>query len=106
MDIHDTWITTNITRKLLQQVKDEMQGSDRANAVVGGAFVEDHLTYFLKSKMVEDKKVTDEMFMPGRAFGDFGAKVALGYLIGGYSKRAHRELNIIRRIRNNFAHEI
>jgi hypothetical protein len=105
MDIDDTWITTNVTRKLVRQVKDEMEGSDRANAVVGGAFVEKHLTYFLKSRMVKDKKVIEEMFAPGRAFGDFGAKVDLGYLIGAYSKRAHKELITIRRIRNYFAHQ-
>jgi hypothetical protein len=105
MDINDTWITTNVTKKLLRQVKDEMEGSDRANAVVGGAFVELHLTYFLKSRMVKDRKVTEEMFRPGRAFGDFGAKVDLGYLIGVYSKRAHKELITIKRIRNNFAHQ-
>jgi hypothetical protein len=105
MDLNDKWITTNVTKKLLRQVKDEMEGSDRANAVVGGAFVELHLTHFLKSRMVKDRKVTEEMFGPGRAFGDFGAKVDLGYLIGVYSKRAHKELITIRRIRNNFAHQ-
>ena len=106
MDINDdTWITTNVTQKLLRQVKAEMEGSDRANAVVGGAFVELHLTHFLKSRMVKDKKVAEEMFAPGRAFGDFGAKVDLGYLIGAYSKRAHKELITIKRVRNHFAHQ-
>lgn len=106
MDINDdTWITTNVTQGLLRQVKAEMEGSDRANAVVGGAFVELHLTHFLKSRMVKDRKVTEEMFAPGRAFGDFGAKVDLGYLIGVYSKRAHKELITIRRIRNYFSHQ-
>jgi hypothetical protein len=78
----------------------EMEGSHRATAVVGGAFVEEHLTHVLKSRMVKDAKVSDEMFAPSRAFGDFGAKVDLGYLIGLYSKRAHKELTTIRRIRN------
>ena len=55
--------------------------------------------------MVKDEKVTKERFAPGRAFGDFGAKVGLGYLIGLYTKGAHKELTTIRRIRNDFAHQ-
>ena len=82
-----------------------MEGSHRATAVVGGAFVEEHLTLLLKSRMIQDEKVTKERFAPGRAFGDFGAKVDLGYLIGLYSKRAHKELTTIRHIRNDFAHQ-
>jgi hypothetical protein len=106
MDINDdAWITTNVTQKILRQVKDEMEGSDRVNAVVGGAFVELHLTHFLKSRMVKDRKVIEEMFKQGQAFADFGAKVDLGYLIGVYSKRAHKELTTIKRIRNYFAHQ-
>ena len=106
MDIkNEIWITTNVTQNHLRQVKAEMEGSDRVNAVVGGAFVELHLTHFLKSRMVKDKKVTEEMFTPGRAFSDFGAKVDLGYLMGVYSKRAHKELITIKRIRNYFAHQ-
>ena len=56
--------------------------------------------------MVRDAKIIEEMFAPCRAFGDFGAKVDLGYLIGLYSKKAHKELNTIRRIRNDFAHQL
>jgi hypothetical protein len=100
------WFTTGVPQELLQQVKEEMEGSHRATAIVGGSFVEEHLTHVLKSRMVKDAKVIDEMFAPGRAFGDFGAKVDLGYLIGLYSKRAHKELAIIRRIRNDFAHQL
>jgi hypothetical protein len=83
-----------------------MKGPHRATAVVGGAFVEEHLTHVLKSRMVKDAKVAHEMFAPGRACGDFGAKVNLGYLIRLYSKRAHKELTTIRLIRNHFAHQI
>jgi hypothetical protein len=88
-------------------VKEEMEGlSHRATAVVGGAFVEEHLTYALRSRMVPDEKVIQERFAPGRAFGDFGAKIDLGYLMGVYGKQAYKELITIRRIRNDFAHQL
>jgi hypothetical protein len=101
-----TWITTGVPQELLRQVKEEMEGSHRATAVVGTALVEEHLTYVLNSRMVNDKEITEKMFAPGRACGDFGAKVDLGYLIGVYSKQAHKELTNIRRIRNDFAHQL
>jgi hypothetical protein len=84
-----------------------MEGlSHRATAVVGATFVEEHLTYALQSRMVSDEGVIEERFAPGRVFGDFGAKIDLGYLIRVYSKQAHKELNTIRRIRNDFAHQL
>src|SRR5260221_7208201 len=104
MDV--TWMTRGVTQTLLRQVKDEMDGSDRAVAVVGGAFVEEQLTLLLKSRMVKNEKVTKEIFGRGRAFSDFGAKVDFGYLNGLYSGRAYKELNTIIRIRNDFAHQL
>jgi hypothetical protein len=102
-----TWITTGVPHELLQQVKEEMEGlSHRAAAVAGGAFVEEHLTHLLRSRMVPDEKVIKERFAPGRAFGDFGAKIDLGYLLGIYSKQAYKELIAIKRIRNDFAHQL
>ena len=101
-----TWITRGVPPMLLRQVEGEMDGSDRATAIVGGAFVEDHLTQALKSKMVNDEKLIQEMFSPSCALGDFGTKIHFGYLIGAYSKQAHKELNTVKRIRNNFAHQL
>jgi hypothetical protein len=101
------WITTGVPHELLRQVEEEMEGlSHRAAAVVGGAFVEEHLTHVLQSRMVRDEKVIEKRFAAGRAFGDFGAKIDLGYLIGVYSKQAYKELTTIRRIRNDFAHQL
>jgi hypothetical protein len=102
-----TWITTGAPYELLRQMEDEMEGlSHRAAAVVGGAFVEEHLTYVLRSRIVPDEKVIGERFAAGRAFGDFGAKIDLGYLVGVYSKQAYKELTTIKRIRNDFAHQL
>jgi len=104
-----TWITTGVPPELLRRlrrVKEEMEGlSHRATAVVGGAFVEEHLTYVLQSRMVSDHQLIKKRFAPGQVFGDFGAKIDLGYLMGMYSKRAYKELITIRKIRNDFAHQ-
>ena len=93
---------------IFHQVKREAEesGSHRAMAVIAGAFVEDHLTDLIKSRMVKNEKMHKEMFSPGRAFGDFGVKINLGYLMGLYSAAALKELDIIKYIRNGFAHRI
>lgn len=93
---------------IFHQVKREAEesGSHRAMAVIAGAFVEDHLTDLIKSRMIKDEKIHKEMFSPGRAFGDFGVKINLGYLMGLYSSAALKELDTIKYIRNSFAHRI
>jgi hypothetical protein len=35
MDVGMTWITTSVPQELFRQVKEEMEGSHRATAVVG-----------------------------------------------------------------------
>jgi hypothetical protein len=103
-----SWLTLNRSQSdTLRQVMDEIgSGSHRATAVVAGAFVEDHLTTLIRCRMVNDQRMLTDMFEPGRALGDFGTKINLGYLIGLYTKDAWKELDNIRRIRNEFAHKI
>ena len=48
----------------------------------------------------------DQIFGPNSALGSFSAKINLGYLMGLYSRDAYRELDCIRTIRNDFAHEL
>jgi hypothetical protein len=93
--------------EISRQVRDEMDfGSARATAIVGAAFVEDHLQRLIQARLVDDTTVVDEIFGPSSALGSFSAKINIGYLMGLYSKAAHRELDTIRTIRNDFAHEL
>jgi hypothetical protein len=81
-------------------------GSDRATAIVLAAFVEDHLTHFIRSRLVKDDRVQKKMLDPGGACGDFGTKINLAYLFGFYSALGWKELDTIRSIRNDFAHKL
>jgi hypothetical protein len=76
-------MTRGVTQTLLRQVTDEMDGSDRATAVVGGTFVEEQLTRLLKIRMVKNEKVIEELFGRGRAFSDLGSHhdITLSYTI-------------------------
>jgi hypothetical protein len=95
---------------LYQHIQSAMRelatGSDRAVAIVGGSIVETSLTDALKIHLHESKKVTDELFRSTGAFGMFATKVHLGLLTGLYGEAAHRDLIVIKDIRNAFAHSL
>ena len=80
--------------------------SDRAAAIVAATFVEDHLTRLLRRNLEQDDNLLEELFRPGGPLGDFGVKIDLGYLMGLYSKLAWKELDTIKKIRNDFAHKM
>lgn len=102
------WVSAAIfPGRVFRDVREEIDlGSPRATAIVGAAFVEDHLQQLIQAQLVDDKKVMDQTFGPSSALGSFSAKINLGYLMGLYSKEAYRELDCIRTIRNDFAHEL
>jgi hypothetical protein len=99
------------TRTLFDLTREIEGGSPRAVAVVAAAFVEEHLTKLIRSRLIKDKiksKVDPhkEMFRPGGPLGDFGNKNSLDYLMGFITKVAWQELDIIRKVRNEFAHKV
>ena len=85
--------------EVIDDLFDEIDfGSDRATAIVLAAFVEDHLTHFIRSRLVKDDRLQQKMLGPGGACGDFGTKINLAYLFGFYSALGWKELDTIRRI--------
>ncbi len=80
--------------------------SDRVVGIIMAAVLEDVLGRALKSWMIEDEKIQGEMFGSSGPLGTFSSKINLGLLLGMYSKMAWKELDTIRKIRNEFAHEI
>jgi hypothetical protein len=86
--------------------KEIESASPRAGTLVASAFVESHLEHLIRSRMTDDKKVLDGVFVPSSVLGSFSAKINIGYLMKIYSKNSWKELHIIRDIRNDFAHEL
>jgi hypothetical protein len=94
------------------QISDELadafleieSGSPRAAAIVSAALVDDKLTDALKAWLHQDKDLHDEFFRPAGAFGAFGTKINAAFLVGLCNAEARKELDTIRKIRNDFAH--
>lgn len=81
-------------------------GSDRASAIVGGAYVESELENALIRSMHKDETITKELFKFTGALGSFGAKIQVGKLTGLYGYEFYRDLETIKKIRNQFAHSV
>src|SRR6516165_7584146 len=102
------WLSlTEFSSEKFYAVLDELESaSPRAAVIVGASFVEDHLTRLIKSRLMDDENALTHFFDQNGALGTFSAKTKLGYLMGLYSQEAWKELETVRSIRNDFAHEL
>ena len=73
---------------------------------MGSVLVEDSLTTLLKSRLIPDEDLHNELFRGSGPLGAFSVKINLAHLMGLFSPVAKKELDTIRRIRNEFAHRI
>jgi mannitol operon repressor len=81
--------------------------SDRAMAVLAAAYMDHLLGNLIISVMtVEDKEVEDLLFDgPNAPLGSFSSRINMAYCLGLLSRNQRKDLDIIRKVRNQFAHE-
>lgn len=77
--------------------------SDRGAAVLVGGFVENYLGIYLRS-LVVDEKVAESLFQAVGPLSSFSQRIAVARAFGFISKSDYVDLNLIRKIRNHFAH--
>jgi hypothetical protein len=88
-------------------LKGEFAGaSDRAAAIVAGAFLDEVLQELLCSFLVKDPKGDLKLFEGTGALATFSAKIEMSFRLGLVSKEEHRVLHAVRGIRNDFAHKL
>src|SRR5688572_23015419 len=80
--------------------------SDRAAAIVAGAMLDDALLTLLRARLVpavdRERSILEA---PNAPLGTFSARIDASFQMGLVSKELARDLHIIRKIRNQFAHE-
>ena len=80
--------------------------TDRGAALIVGGYLEEHLKLLLLASFVKCHSVRASLFEGGSApLGSMSARIDLAYAIGLISAEARRELRLIKRIRNIFAHD-
>ncbi|MFJ4056720.1 hypothetical protein ACIPZC_25200 [Pseudomonas sp. NPDC089743] len=77
--------------------------SDRGTVVLAAAWLDESLTAILTSYMAPVQK-KDDLLAPGRALGDFGTKILLAERLRLVHPSLLRSLDMIRKLRNDFAH--
>lgn len=85
-----------------------MTGTDRSSALIGCAMVDATLVMALRSrfvKMTEDE--FESLFYSQTApLSSFSARIKVGRAIGIYGSKLHNMMDVIRRVRNAFAHSL
>jgi DNA-binding MltR family transcriptional regulator len=79
--------------------------SDRACVILGAAKIDILLKQLLLRLFLPSTSNTDELLDGDSALGTFSAKIQLAYRLGLLDAEFTRALNLIRKIRNEFAHE-
>lgn len=81
------------------------KSTDRACAIIGGAYVEQKLFDCLRQYFVRDADALEAARTRGM-LKDFAMKIDAAYLTGFISAEFRDDLHIIRRVRNRFAHDL
>src|ERR1700727_2523834 len=79
---------------------------ERALVVVGAARLDVALEELLKKVLRHHPGGSDNLFDPDRPLGTFSSKISLCYRMGLLDHDFERALNLVRKIRNDFAHSL
>ncbi len=90
---------------------EELQNeSPRAAVIIAAAFMDGWLRQLIANFMIEDSNVVDELLgtddIADRPLSTFSSRIKTAYCLGLISKGEYDDLNLIRRIRNRFAHKM
>lgn len=78
--------------------------SDRGCALMATAYLDEQLEQLIRAKLIDDTKVVNGIFEGQGALTTFSSRIDIAYLLGLIPKNAQRDLHLVRKIRNEFAH--
>lgn len=79
---------------------------DRTIVIIGGTFLEMVLEHILQAFLPENEKEVSKLFEYNNALGNFSNKINLAYCLGLIDFKIKEDLHRIRKIRNEFAHDM
>lgn len=82
------------------------QESDRGRVLISTGFMEEQLKDILLAFMLKDRQAADLVTSGNAPLGTFSARISACYLLGLVSEDEHHDLTLLRRIRNDFAHDM
>lgn len=81
-----------------------LEETDRGAVLMSAAFLDDKLKELIQKRLVHDTKVGRRAFEFNGPLGTFASRIDFAYLLGILPKNAWKDLHLIRKIRNEFAH--
>jgi DNA-binding MltR family transcriptional regulator len=95
-----TELSTDVAR-LVDELEKE---TDRGVALVGATFLDDVLDVMLRALFAGDGEAANKLLSPGRPLESFGSRAHLAYCVGLLGRDTYHDINLIREVRNDFAH--
>jgi DNA-binding MltR family transcriptional regulator len=93
----------------IAQMLVKQQESDRGCVIFCAAWLEDELEILIRAHCRKEpnvlKAVVDPLFKGYAPLSTFSAKIQVCYAMGFISKHLHKSLQLVRKLRNDFAHE-
>jgi hypothetical protein len=86
-------------------VKEFTAETDRGAALVGAALIDNRLERLLRAHFLNDA-TADKLLSSTAPLGTFSARIDASYALGLVTEVEFRECDLIRRIRNEFAHRL
>ena len=80
--------------------------SDRGKVLISTGFLEEQLKQILLAFMLQGSQAEDLVDGGNAPLGTFSSRITACYVLGLISQNEHDDLHLIRRIRNDFAHNI
>lgn len=78
--------------------------TDRGCALMAAAYLDDQLEALMRGVLLADTRALDELLSGLGPLATFSSRIELCYLLGLIPVKCRRDLHLIRKIRNEFAH--
>jgi DNA-binding MltR family transcriptional regulator len=106
MNEHSDWWSKERHQQVAEMLSTE---SDRGCAIFSAAILHDDLEFVLRAYFRSDehavKKVVSPLFAPYAPLSTLASRIDIAYSIGLITRTVYDDLHLVRRIRNDFAHE-
>lgn len=79
--------------------------TDRGCALMAAAYIDFELEKLIRAYIVDDKAIAQELFSNNGPLGTFSSRINLAFSLGLIPDDIKRDLHLLRKIRNYFAHE-
>ena len=73
---------------------------------MGATFLDILLEHILRAFLVDNEKEVSKLLRPDQPLGTFSGKITMVYCLGLIYKPVRDDLNLVRKIRNEFAHNL